>query len=106
MKTLSKAILALCLMSLMSLFLLAPPATAQKASDPEIKQILSVAKTYAGSSLPVNKYEYKCIKKGQEYATVHIAPKPMLKRRIGEHEVVLKKIRGKWVVETMIDLEP
>jgi hypothetical protein len=92
MQTLSKLIFALCV----CLFLAVPPATAQTASDPEIKKILAAA-GYDGSS--GSYFEWKFLKRVRNYALVKNYPKPKYQNQYDGSIIILKKIDGKWVVE-------
>jgi len=73
-----------------------PLATAQTANDPEIKQIMIAAKTYAkrcgGTE---DRFDYKFIKRVGDYALVRSYPKPKIQAESAA--IVLKKINGKWV---------
>lgn len=96
MKALSKVIFALCV----SLFLMVPLATAQTTGDPEIKQIMIAAKTYAKSAGGTEeRFEFKFTKRVGDYALVRIYPKPKIKAE--SDNIVLKKISGKWVGQDM-----
>lgn len=96
MQTLSKAILALCV----CLFLAGPPATAQTAGDPEIKQIMKAAKSYAkGSGGTEDRFDFKFKKRVGDYALVQNYPKPKIQSEGAD--IILKKVGGKWVGQDM-----
>lgn len=94
MKSLSRVIFALWV----SLFLMVPPAVGQTTGDPEIKQIMIAAKTYAkrygGTE---DKFEYRFRKRVGDYAHVWLVPKPRYKNQFEGASIILQKINGKWV---------
>ena len=96
MQTLSKVIFALCV----TLFLAAPPVTASMGGDTEVKQIIAAAKKYAKPyGGQENRYNFRFIKRVGDYAMVNRIPKD---ERQGEVEtIILKKVNGSWVGQTM-----
>ena len=84
----------------MLLFLPALSAIAKPVSEPEVKQILISAKKYAGGNKN-NVFEYKFVKRVNDYAVVSSTPKPKYKHKYEAADIVLQKVNGKWVGKDM-----
>jgi len=98
MKSLSRVILVVCLILLWGMSVV----MAQAPSDQEIKQILTAAKKYAKSyGGTEDKFEFKFIKKVNDYALVQDYPKAQYAHQAEGASIILKKINGKWVGQNM-----
>jgi hypothetical protein len=100
MQTASKVIFALCV----CWFLAVPPATAKMGNDPEINPILAAAKKYVESVFTdgrVNKSELRFVRKVKDYALVNMTPKPKYESQFEGASIILKKVNGNWVGQTM-----